>query len=325
MPKLICPNCAKFVTVPDAAAGTTVPCPECKAPFPVPARYDPVVSVPVPPPPPPPAALPTPPPVVPAPPPGLVPEAVTLGRAAPPIEAGYAHTVGITLKPHALAWVPAVGLTLILLLTPFTWVASYVVGHPVYSQSAWGSFWGSASRNFQLEELARQQSGWPADVMNKVSSDWLLMAPYFLLLLVAVAVAWAERFVEDVNRARLPRQVGFIGDVWPHRIPLLAGLATTAVVLLFVQSARGFGLERAMQQSVTERFAEERKKAEGNPSALAAIDFKAGEELNRFNLERTTWFELAIGLHLIVVLAMVGRAWLDRRGSMPPPRVVFQY
>jgi hypothetical protein len=326
VPKLICPNCTKFVTVPDEAAGTTVPCPECRAPFPVPARYDPVVSVPVAPPPPPPPVVPPPPVAPPTPPPGLVPEALSAVRHAPPtVGAGYEHTVGITLTPSALAWVPAVGLTLILILTPFAWVGSYVGGSPVFSQSAWGSLWGASSRNFQLEELARQQGGWPDDVMNKVYSDWPLMLPYFLVLIVAVVAAWAERLVGTVDRTRLPRQLGFVGDAWPYRTPILAGLATTAVILLAVQSTRGFGLERAMRQTVSERFAEDRTKAEGNQSKLAVIDFKADQELSRFNLERTVWLELAFALHVIVVLAMIGRAWLDRRGAKPPPRLVLQY
>jgi hypothetical protein len=244
---------------------------------------------------------------------------------APPVTAGYAHTVGVSLKPSTLAWVPAVGLTLILLLTLFTWVGSYVDRMPVYAQSAWQAVTGNPSRNFRVEEMLRQQAGWPADVVSRVRSDWPLMLPYLLMLILAVVLAWAERLVEDVDRSRLPRQVGFVGDVWPYRIPVLTGLATVILVLLFIQSARGFGLERAMRDTVTERFAEERTKAEGDPEKLATVEYKAGEELNRFNLERSAWFELAVGLHLIVVLAMVGRAWLDRRGAKPLPRLVLQY
>lgn len=323
MPKLICPNCAKFVTVPDEAAGTTVPCPECQAPFPVPARYDPVVSVPAAPPPPPappPVAVP---PVVPPAPPGLVPEA--LAPAAPPVAPGYAHTVGFSLKPSTLAWVPSVGLTVILVLTFFPWVGSYVGGSAVYSQGAWRALTGRPDRNFHLEELSRQQAGWPADVINQVSSDWPLMLPYLLLLILAVVIAWAERLVADINRTRLPRQAGFLGDVWPYRVPVLAGLSVVLVALLFLQAARGFGLERAMRQVVAERFAGEREKAAGNQAALDRIEFQADQELSKFNLERTAWFELAVGLHLLVVLAMAGRFWLDRRGTKPHPRVVFQY
>ncbi len=323
MPKLICPNCAKFVTVPDEAAGTTVPCPECHAPFPVPARYDPVVSAPAAPPPPPPAAVP---PVAPPPaPPGLVPEALSSAHAAPPIAAGYAHTVGLSLKPSLVAWVPAVGLTLVLVLTLFTWVGSYVGGSPVYSESAWGALWNTPYVNHRLESLLKQQTGWPADVLNKATSDWPLLLPYLLMLVTAVALAWTERLIANPDYTRLPKRFGFVADVWPYRVPILVGLAVLTTALLFAQSARGFGLERAMRQAVAERFAEDRRKNEGNPAEQAAIDFKAGEELNRFNLERTSWFELTVGLHLLVVLAMAGRFWLDRRGTKPHPRIVFQY
>lgn len=321
MPKLICPNCARFVTVPDEAAGTTLPCPECKAPFPVPARYDPVVSVPATSPPPPVA----PPPVTPAaPPPGVTPEALAVvTQPPPPVGAGYEHTVGVSLKPSTLAWVPAVGLTLVLLLTLFPWVGSYVGGSAVYSQTAWRSLTGTPARNFHLEELSRQQAGWPTDVLNKVSSDWLLMLPYLLLLILTVGLSWAERFVADVSG--LPKQVGFLRDVWPQRILALAGLAVILVVLLFLQAGRGFGLERAMRQTVADRYAEDRTKAAGNQAELDKIEFRADQELAKFNLERTAWFELVVGLHLLVVLAMVGRYWLDRRGNKPPPRLVLQY
>lgn len=322
MPKLICPNCAKFVTVPDDAAGTTVPCPECKVPFPVPARYDPVVSVPAAPAPPPVVA---PPPAAPPAPPGFVPPEQRPLPPTPVLPAGYAHTVGLTLKAEALAWVPAVGLTLILLLTFFVWVGSYVGGHPVYAQTAWRALTGSPSRNFHLEEFTQQQSGWPADVLNKVQSDWLLVLPYLLALVAAVALAWAERFVMTVDRGRLPKRLGFLGDVWPYRIPVLAALATVAALLLLVLLARGFGLERAMRETVTAKYADERVKAEGNPSKLETIEWKADQELSRFNLERTFWLDLAVLLHVVVVLAMVGRAWLDRRGDKPPPRLVVQY
>jgi hypothetical protein len=325
VPKLICPNCAKFVTVPDEAAGTTVPCPECKAPFPVPARYDPVVSVPVAPPPPPPPAV-VPPAAAPTPPPGITPEALAaVTQPTPPVGAGYDHTVGVSLKPTTLAWVPAVGLTLVLLLTLFPWVGSYVGGSAVYSQTAWRSLTGSPARNFHLEELSRQQAGWPTDVLNKVSSDWLLMLPYLLLLILAVGLAWSERLVADVNRGRIPKQAAFLGDIWTHRILVLAGLSAVLTVLLFLQAGRGFGLERAMRQAVAERYADDRTKAAGNQAELDKIEFRADQELSKFNLERTAWFELAVGLHLLVVLAMAGRFWLDRRGSKPPPRLVLQY
>jgi hypothetical protein len=231
----------------------------------------------------------------------------------------------VSLKPSTLAWVPAVGLTLVLLLTLFPWVGSYVGGSAVYSQSAWRALAGKPDLNYKLEELSQQEAGWPTDLLSKVPSDWVLMLPYTLLLILAVALAWAERLVVDLNRGRLPRQVQFLGDLWPHRIVVLAGVSVILVILLFIQSGRGFGLERAMHQVVTERFAAERERAAGNQTALGRIDNKEAQELNRFNLERTVWFELAVGLHLLVVLAMVGRFWLDRRGSKPPPRLVLQY
>jgi hypothetical protein len=76
---------------------------------------------------------------------------------------------------------------------------------------------------------------------------------------------------------------------------------------------------------VSERFAEERQKAANNVAEQAAIDFKEDQEFARFNLERTTWLYLVILLHILVVLAMIARYILDRRGHKPPPRIVIQY
>jgi hypothetical protein len=230
-----------------------------------------------------------------------------------------------------MAWVPAVALALVFILTFFPWVGSYVGGYPVYSQEPWrAGFGGSDTKvwvNHQLEEVMKREAAWPEAVLDKVHSDWGLMVPYLLALILAAVVAWAERMVASLDRTRLPRWAQWVAAVWPYRVPVTAGLATVALLLVLVQSANGFGLERAMRQVANEKFAAERKAAEekGSPSALARIDFKVEEEYARYNLERTTWMHLAVVLQVLVVLAMIVRAWLERRGNRPPPRIVFQY
>lgn len=271
------------------------------------------------------------PPEHPAPPPGFVPPETTQFEPPlpptpppPPIPHGYTHSRGFSLSPRVMAWVPAVGLTLILLLTFLNWVGSYVGGHAVYAQSAWRSAARSVARDFPLERLMEQQAAWPTDVLNKVRTDWL-MVPYLIALIVAVVFAWAERMVAALDRTRLPPPLRWVAAVWPYRIPVIAALATVAFILLVAQASNGFGLERAMKGLVGERFAAERTASAGNPAALDAIDFKQDQELSRFNLERTTWFYLALALHVAVVLAMLVRAALERRGNRPPPRFVYQY
>lgn len=343
MIKLVCPNCMKTVSVPEDAAGKDAPCPECGKPFPVPARYTPTVA---PAPTVPPPVRPESPPMSsapldrPAPPPGLVPPPYPSPNTQlepplppppppPPIPFGYTRSRGVNISPTVLAWVPAVCLTVIFLLTFFPWVGSYVGRTAVYTQTAWrAAFGGEQSRvrtNFPLEDLMKRNARWPDGVVDKATSDWALLVPYILVLILALVIAWAERMVATLDRARMPPQLRWAASLWPYRIPMVAGLATVALLVLVIQMTRGFGLERAFGEVVSERFAEERKASATSPQAQAAIDFKEDEELARYNLERTTWLYLALGLNILVVVAMVGRAWLDRRGNKPPPRIVFQY
>ena len=344
MIQLLCPNCLKTVSVPESAAGTTAPCPSCGTPFAVPARYDPVVAGPPssaapganapgsPAPEPAPVSAPA------AAPPGLVPPTAPLEAPLPPeppvpgAPPGYTRSVGFSVSPKGLAWVPAVGLTLILLLSVFDWVGSYVGGTAMYAQNGWRALSGNPYRNAELErrlkapEAARAQMVWPDDIRGSVRSDWEVMLPYFLALGLAVLVAWAERLVATVDRNRLPKSFQWVAGVWPYRIPVLAGLATAALVLVLVQAANGFGLERYLKQFAGDVVAKRLEaQAPGKPVDPVLLADERDQELARFNLERTTWFYLVVLLHLAVVLAMVGRALLERRGNKPPPRVVFQY
>jgi hypothetical protein len=278
----------------------------------------------------------------PPPPPGLVPTTYPAPNAPleptlppvpppPPVPAGYTHSRGITISPHVVAWVPVVFLSTIFALTFFNWIGSYVGGYPVFAQNAWQAMIGGSdswgvTRSHQLEELMQQQANWPtAAVLDRVRGDWEVMLPYLLCLILATVLAWAERLVASLRKSIFPRPLQWITNVWPYRITIIAGLATIARLLLLVQVANGFGLQRAMRQVVSEKFADQRKAAEASPAAQSALDFKEDQELARFNLERTSWLYLVIVLHVFVVLAMLGRAWLDYRGDKPPPRLVIQY
>lgn len=352
MVKLVCPNCMQTVAVPDDAAGKDASCPGCGTVFAVPARYNPVVAAAGPPlasgpssPAPhsvpservPMSSVPT---DRPPPPPGLVPPAypppgTQLEPRLPPeppvpsAPAGYTRSFALSLSPRVLAWIPAVCLSAIFILSFFPWVGSYVGGTSVYSQTAWrAAFGGQQSRvwqNVALADLMKRTAGWPGDVLDRTPSDWLLLLPYLLAVFVAVLIAWAERMMADLDRTRLPPRLRWASGAWPYRIPIVAGLATLALLLLLIQLSRGFGLERAFEQTVSERFAAERQANASSPQAQAAIDYKEKEELARYKLEHTTWLYLALILNILVVLAMVARSWLDRRGNKPPPRIVVQY
>jgi hypothetical protein len=344
--KLICPKCMKPVPVADDFTGREVTCPSCSTTFEVPARYNPaVLGEPPPPPvapPAPPPALPAPAAVIPPPPPLARPEGYappsppsvpTEAAVAPPTPtpAGYTRSRGVTISPRVVAWVPTVLLTLTFLLTFFDWVGSYVGdafgSAAVYSQNAWRTISGNPYRNFPLEDRMKKEYAWPPEVLNNIRSDWGIMLPYVLILILATALAWGERFVSTLDRGRLPKAFGWLAGVWPHRFAVLAGLATLALILILVQAGVGFGLERSMRGVASARFAEERKAAQaaGDQATLDAIKYREGQELSRFNLERTTWFDLVIVFHVLVVLFLILRAILDRRGNKPPPRLVLHY
>src|SRR5206468_1615349 len=96
-------------------------------------------------------------------------------------------------------------------------------------------------------------------------------------------------------------------------------------ILIFTLVLNGFGLQRAARQQVAEKYKEERRSAGASAAAQAEVDYKEQQELAKYNLERTIWLYLGLGLHLVAVLAIIGRVGLDARGNKPPPRIVIQY
>ena len=335
--RLICPHCMSGVTVPDDAAGKDATCPNCGKAFPTPARYSaevmsPTPPLPVPPPvpvpevPPPPAAAAAPPGYVPPIPPsvttGFLPPAPTAPTAPTaaevPAMAGYTNSCGITISPKVVAWLPAILLTLVFVLTFFAWVGCYAGSSPVYSQRPWGAMFNSApNRDYKLEEAGTIPGGW----LDKKPGDWKLMLPFFMALMTAVALAWAERGFSALD----PRHIPPLAKVWPWRHAVIAGCAALALILLLAQWANGFGLERAIKTHISEQFAERRDKASASPAALAKLEYDQEQEFNKYNLEHTTWFYLAVLCMSFAVLAVATRAALENRGNKPPPKLLLHY
>jgi len=328
--RLICPHCMSGVTVSDDAAGKEATCPNCGKQFPTPARYSaavvPELPVSVPPPPPEVAPMPAavPPPAPPAPPPGFVPPAPSgfllpapTGSAEVPAPAGYTRSFGITISPHVVSWLPAVLLLLSLVFTCFPWVGSYAGGSAVYSQRPWGAIFGAVSRNFALEKAVAIPAGW----LDKVRWDWELMVPYLLLLILATALAWADRGLHAFD----PRNIPPLAKVWPHRQTIICALAGFAFLLALLQVTNGFGMERAIRNQVAESFADRREKTANSPSEQKTIDWEVEQTYAKFNLERTTWMYLALLFNLFAVLGVIARLILDRRGNKPPPKILLHY
>src|SRR5205807_563278 len=101
-----------------------------------------------------------------------------------------------------------------------------------------------------------------------------------------------------------------------HRAAILFGLAALALVLVLGQAARGFGMERAIRQAVREapHIVKARQDAAGSPAELErVVDMMERQELDKYDLRRTTWYYLGVGLTVLAVLGLVARAGLARR------------
>jgi hypothetical protein len=193
----------------------------------------------------------------------------------------------------------------------------YLGGYAVYSQGPWSAMFGGMNPNPPLIEKMPVTSNW----IQNFNSDWELMVPYLLVLLVVTALALAERGLARVDPLRIPPLARF----WKMRNLLILVLAALAFALAFSQVLNGFGLERAVRKTVRDQFAEERQKAEGNSAMLALVEYKEDQEFAKYNLERTSFLYIALVCNLLAVLALLAHTSLERRGDKPPPRLVIQY
>lgn len=326
MIRQICPHCFQPVELPDAAGGTDAPCPRCGKPIPVPGAYTPTVDPAAGPavsaaPPPPVVTQPPVPPSVPAPPPGFVPPKAAAEpppAAATPTPAvdGYAHATGFTISPAVLAWVPVGCLTLALLLTFFSWVGSYPGGVRVYTQNPWQALFATFTTNTLPDELLVDEK----PIEQRLFSSWWLL-PYFPVLIGTSLLAWIERFVRDPDPATIPGPLAWVPKIWPRRFHILTGLTALAVLLVAIQTTRGFGLEVAIGALVTEDFAKRAEEADTTPKKnRLAVD--AGRRLAQFGLQGTTLRDLALAAQVLALVTMAGRLWLHTRGPKPHPKLV---
>jgi hypothetical protein len=227
----------------------------------------------------------------------------------------------VTINPKVVAWLPAVLLTIMLLLTFFPWVGSYLGGSPVDTQGPWRALFGSVWRNPALEGA---MVGVKMDWLDRVRSDWELMLPFLIALLAATALAWADRGFRSLD----PRNIPPLARVWAWRRTTIVALATLALVLLLAQLMNGFGMERAIVGVVRDGLAAEREEAVRSPDSkarLLALERREQQEIARYGLERTTWLDLAILCNVLAILSMLLYMRLDGRVGKPNPRVVLQY
>lgn len=340
MIRQICLNCYKMTELPDDAAGREVTCPHCQKPITVPAKYTPGVAAggglsPVPPspsvptPPPgsqpmssdptaPPGASPVAPPQLPPPAPQPPPGTVIPG-ATPPPPSGDRSGFGLTLNPSWLVWVPATCFVLAFILSFFPWVRMSLGGYTVLTQHGWDSFSGDTSGSIPSGDAWKKFDNDLHGKDGKLSSDGLII-PYILLLLVTVALAVIERIVKNPNANTLPGPLKWLPSVWPKFLYILVGLSVLLLILIGIQSLRGFGLQHAVQAIARTKF-EEKLAANPTGSELRQVWIDVGQEAGKYPVYQTGWLSLLLVVHLVAVLAYLARLWLNARGNKPYPRI----
>jgi len=335
--RLLCPNCNKSITVPDADAGKTTQCPECGHSFQAPELFS---TMPPPASPPAPEPAPTHPepitpvyptrPTTPMPPPSTEPGVPAPPSAQPaPAEpsAGGAPTLpdgtrfySVRIAPQWIRWVPAVCLSLALLLTLFKWVGAFPAGYTVYSQNAWQALFAT----FSSDRVGEEKVFHKASAISDRTRPNMLLLLYLLILIAAILLALAIHFAAP---ERLPSTVR---RVWHHRAQILTGLAVAALVVLLLQMAIGFGLSNAIHRLAADDFAAQAADAT-HPARTAAeaktpeeekiVEIGIARELGQYHLGSTSWLDLALLAQVLAVAAIAIEHWLIRRGNRPVPRI----
>jgi hypothetical protein len=239
-------------------------------------------------------------------------------------DAGLPRSFGLPLDPHVIAWLPAVCLTLCLVFSFFPWVGAFPGGYRVFSQTPWEA----AVRDVTFPATAVPESLQKAEPeLRKLVSLNLLMFLYGILLILTVVLAWLERVVfrTPPDASTLPGPLAWLPGVWPHRFLLLLGLSLFLLFLIAVQSWLGFGVETAVEQYATTLHAEELKAAGTNAQKKQIAQINIAMDEARFVVQTTTVREIAVAAHVVVILAVLARFWLDRRGNKPVPRIAVEY
>jgi len=269
----------------------------------------------------------------PAPPPGLIlppPPGVSSSSSSPAASAGSSSkpTVSgpvtprgsMTLNATVVQWLPVALFTGLLGLSFFSWVGLFPGGVRAYTQSPWGALTGSFTTDYFSEEVIKLE----APLKKIIRSNFLWMLLYLLSLVAALALSWADRLLGLAAWTVWPPPLRWLETLWPYRPLVLLGLAVALLSILLVQTSLGFGLENAVAQLVQEPAAERLAQADSS-TAQQKIVVELGMKLGSYQLQTTTAFALVWWLHIVAILAVAARIWLERRGAKPEPRLVWEW
>jgi hypothetical protein len=238
-----------------------------------------------------------------------------LDGAAPPSGTDYTHHFTLMIRPAAVALVAPIALLLVVVFWFFSWTGAYPGGHAVYTQSALQSIWGGHSYNAVGEKVFHLEKS----ISEKISWNGFMLL-YVLVSLAALALILAPMATSS-GRLRLPL---LLEKVWPWRWLIALGLATLALLLVIGQSSLGFGLERAVSAIVQDQV-RQLNLADDTPEEQQIVDLNAGKIAGGLHMQRTWWWRLALTAHLAAVLGLTAEWFLHRRTNPLPPRGDFQW
>jgi hypothetical protein len=251
-------------------------------------------------------------------------ERAAVGDDGPPLPpGGYVKSTGFTIPRALFDWLPAGCLVAMLLLTLPSWTGLYPAGYAAYYQNPWRMVLGGnwVGRDYVLDDELKIYD----ELKTRVPSNWLLMLPCLTCLVAAVGLAVAERVVRNPTLGRLPPRLEWLERVWPHRLPVVAGLACVTLGCVFTQAAAGFGLEKGLKDYARAHFADQWAEAGDSEPKRFRLAVRESMFVGQYHAERTTAYTAAIWLNALALFGLAARVRFDRRGAAPPPRVTIQY
>jgi hypothetical protein len=319
--RVFCPSCQEPVTIADDLAGKATFCPLCKAAFTAPTLFTP-----------PPAPNP-PPPTTPQPSPGGFPNLSLDSTAAsrpPQVEptrapdlptprptppAGPGKTVGFVIPPELIVWMAPAFLLIAVFLTFFSWNGAYPGGYDVYTQGPWLALIGSYSTDPVGEKVFKLDSQEGDESLKKKVGSNLLMLPYLLLLGLTTVLAIAFTVLPKLAIQLPPPVQNFL----PWRMGVIAALGVLLVLIIGIQSLRGFSLENALL--TPDKAARESREKATTPEEIKKFEIEYESAIGKYGIRRTSALRLTMLCHIIVVLGSGLALAIARRGDRPAPRI----
>lgn len=314
---LLCPNCQKMLQVPEQYAGQLMKCPLCTGTFTVPA----LPQAPPPPPPPPAQTPPLPEPNVPSG-KGAAQESAAAKKAPAPATGDYAHVRSYTLNPRVLPWVTPVCLVAVFILLFFTWVGMYPAGIQVFSQNGWQAAFHGYTDDTRDGEVWRAANRADMEYVRDNLGSGVFLILFVILVPLVVLLALAVLLVQ-YGLVPVPVPPGF-ASVWSLRSLILAALCAAALVLLLLQLTSGFPLEDTVWAQAKTAASRDKPAPETEEQrSLRRMD--EGKEYGKFNVQSTNLVWLVVLLMVLATLGAVLEWWVERRGTLPPPRLDLSY